>query len=119
MPSKTFPKSVVRVTRTSGPLPPILMRPTDDSGFAFVLAENIRFTASACASHLDGLRIRKHIESSSFYETIHVVSIPTTLTVVHPEHRVKSALVNVRQLSSLHYHSRLEYHLGYLADLGR
>lgn len=47
--------SVVRVVRISGVLPPMLMRPTDDSGFAPVFAENIRFTASACASHREGL----------------------------------------------------------------
>ena len=55
MPSSTFPKSVVSVTSISGPLPAMFMRPTEDSGLACVLAENIRLTASACASHLDGL----------------------------------------------------------------
>jgi len=55
IPSRSFPKSVVRVTSISGPLPPIFIRPTEDSGFACVLAEKIRLTASACASHLDGL----------------------------------------------------------------
>ena len=57
MPSNTFPKSVVRVTSISGPLPAMFMRPTEDSGFAWVLAEKIRLTASACASHLDGLKM--------------------------------------------------------------
>jgi hypothetical protein len=36
-------------------VPPMLMRPTDDSGFAPVFAEKMRFTASACASHREGL----------------------------------------------------------------
>ena len=47
MPSRIFPKSVVKVVNTSGPWPPILIRPTDDSGFAPVLAEKIRLTVSA------------------------------------------------------------------------
>jgi hypothetical protein len=51
--------SVVRVVRISGVLPPMLMRPTDDSGFAPVFAEKMRLTASACASHRDGLLIRQ------------------------------------------------------------
>ena len=34
MPSRIFPKSVVGDTSTSGPLPAILMRPTDDWAFA-------------------------------------------------------------------------------------
>ena len=55
IPSNSFPKSVVKVTSISGPLPPIFIRPTDDSGFACVFAEKMRLTASACASHLDGL----------------------------------------------------------------
>jgi hypothetical protein len=46
--------SVVSVVRISGVLPPMLMRPTDDSGFAFVFEEKIRFTASDSASHLEG-----------------------------------------------------------------
>jgi len=54
-PSRTLPMSVVRVVRISGVLPPMLMRPTDDSGFAAVFAEKMRLTASACASHRDGL----------------------------------------------------------------
>lgn len=56
-PSSTFPKSVVNVTSTSGPFPPMLISPTDDSGFDCVLAENMRLTASACASHLEGLDV--------------------------------------------------------------
>jgi len=47
MPSNTLPKSVVKVTRTSGPLPPMLMSPTDDSGFDCVLAPNMILTQSA------------------------------------------------------------------------
>lgn len=35
-PSSTLPGFVVRVVRTSGPLPPMLIRPTDDSGLACV-----------------------------------------------------------------------------------
>lgn len=58
-PSRTLPMSVVRVVRISGVLPPMLMRPTDDSGFAPVFAEKMRFTASACASHRDGLLLRQ------------------------------------------------------------
>lgn len=86
MPSKTFPKSVVKVTRTSGPFPPMLIRPTEDSGFAFVLAENMRLTASACASHREGLPSRSvNASYSRFLKVIHIVSIPTTLTIVHPK----------------------------------
>ena len=47
--------SVVNVVSISGVLPPMLMRPTDDSGFAPVLAENMRLAASHCASHREGL----------------------------------------------------------------
>ncbi len=54
-PSSILPKSVVKVTSTSGPFPPMLIRPTDDSGFACVFAEKMRLTASACASYLEGL----------------------------------------------------------------
>jgi hypothetical protein len=54
-PSRTLPMSVVSVVRISGVLPPMLMRPTDDSGFAAVFAEKMRLTASACASHREGL----------------------------------------------------------------
>jgi len=39
MPSRILPMSVVRVVSTSGPWPPILIKPTDDSGLAFVFAE--------------------------------------------------------------------------------
>lgn len=46
--------SVVRVVRISGVLPPMLIRPTDDSGFAFVFEEKMRLTASDCASHREG-----------------------------------------------------------------
>ncbi len=56
IPSSSFPKSVVKVTSISGPLPAMFIRPTEDSGFAWVLAEKMRFTASAWASHLDGLK---------------------------------------------------------------
>ena len=55
IPSRSLPKSVVNVTNISGPLPAMFIRPTDDSGFDCVLAENMRLTASAWASHLDGL----------------------------------------------------------------
>ena len=53
-PSRTLPISVVRVVRISGVEPPILIRPTEDSGFAFVFEEKMRFTASDCASHREG-----------------------------------------------------------------
>lgn len=53
-PSRTLPMSVVRVVRISGVLPPMLMRPTDDSGLAPVFAEKMRFTASCWASHREG-----------------------------------------------------------------
>lgn len=53
-PSSTLPISVVSVVRISGVLPPMLMSPTDDSGFAPVFAEKMRFTASCCASHREG-----------------------------------------------------------------
>ena len=33
----------------------MLIKPTEDSGFAFVFVVKIRLTASAWASHLDGL----------------------------------------------------------------
>jgi hypothetical protein len=46
--------SVVKVVRISGVEPPMLINPTEDSGFAFVFAEKIRFTASDCASHREG-----------------------------------------------------------------
>ena len=52
--------------------------------------------------------------SPHFYKAIHVVSIPTTLTVVHPRCRMESAHIGVRRVSSLHYHRRLEHHLRYL-----
>lgn len=54
-PSSILPISVVNVVRISGVLPPMLMRPTEDSGFAWVFAENIRLAASHCASHREGL----------------------------------------------------------------
>ena len=56
-PSNILPKSAVavKVTSISGPFPAMLMRPTDDSGFACVLAEKMRLTASHWASHLEGL----------------------------------------------------------------
>ena len=47
IPSSSFPKSVVKVTNISGPLPAMFIRPTEDSGFAWVLAEKMRLTASA------------------------------------------------------------------------
>ena len=56
--------------------------------------------------------------SPHIYEAVHVVSIPTTLTVVHPGCRMESAHISVRQVSSLHYHRRLEHHLECLFDLG-
>lgn len=59
-PSRILPISVVKVVRTSGPLPPMLMRPTDDSGFDWILAEKMRLTASSCASNRDGLDRYKH-----------------------------------------------------------
>ena len=55
IPSRILPKSVVRVTNTSGLLPPMLMSPTEDSGFDWVLALKMRLTASACASQREGL----------------------------------------------------------------
>ena len=55
MPSRILPVSVVSVVKTSGPCPPMLISPTDDSGFEFVFAENIRLTASAWASNREGL----------------------------------------------------------------
>ena len=55
MPSRTLPKSVVKVVRTSGWLPPMDISPTEDSGFAWVLVEKMRFTASAWASKREGL----------------------------------------------------------------
>ena len=53
-PSRTLPISVVSVVRISGWVPPMLMRPTDDSGFELVFEEKIMFTASDCASHREG-----------------------------------------------------------------
>lgn len=47
--------SVVRVVRISGWEPPMVMRPTEDSGLAPVFAENMRLAASHCASHREGL----------------------------------------------------------------
>lgn len=48
-PSRTLPKFVVKVVRLSGWEPPMLIRPTEDSGLACVFAEKMRLTASACA----------------------------------------------------------------------
>lgn len=56
--------------------------------------------------------------SPHIYEAVHVVSVPTTLTVIHPECRMESAHISVRRVSSLHYHRRLEHHLECLFDLG-
>ena len=47
IPSRSLPKSVVNVTNISGPFPAMFIRPTEDSGFDCVFAENMRFTASA------------------------------------------------------------------------
>ena len=47
--------SVVSVVSTSGPWPPMLINPTDDSGLEFVFAEKMRLTASAWASKREGL----------------------------------------------------------------
>ena len=87
IPSKSFPKSVVKVTSISGPLPPMFMRPTDDSGFACVFAENMRFTASAWASHLEGL-----VQAVSALaiidmdpDNLHIIAISATLAIVHPK----------------------------------
>lgn len=76
--------SVVRVVRISGVLPPMLIRPTEDSGFAPVFAEKIRLTASACASHRVGLAPRQYIGAASTAPRyVHVVAIPTCLAVVN------------------------------------
>lgn len=53
-PSKSFPRSVVRVERTSGPLPPMLIRPTDDSGFPCVMESNKMLIESAWESNRVG-----------------------------------------------------------------
>jgi len=53
-PSRTLPGFVVRVVRTSGPEPPMLIRPTDDSGFACVLYWKMRLAQSVCASQREG-----------------------------------------------------------------
>lgn len=71
MPSSILPVSVVSVVNTSGPCPPMLISPTDDSGFEFVLALKIRLTASACASNREGLLVMNQhgkalIKSASF-----------------------------------------------------
>ena len=50
-----LPNSFVNVMRTSGPFPPMLIRPTDDSGFVAVLALKMRWIASACAPNRSGL----------------------------------------------------------------
>ena len=55
MPSRILPVSVVSVVRTSGPCPPMLISPTEDSGLEFVFAEKMRLTASAWASKREGL----------------------------------------------------------------
>ena len=53
-PSRILAGFVVRVVRTSGPLAPIVIRPTEDSGLACVLYWKIKLAASAWASHLEG-----------------------------------------------------------------
>jgi hypothetical protein len=63
----------------------MLMRPTDDSGFAWVLAENIRLTASAWASNLDGLRkvlLAMRLGRGQLGD-VHIVTISTALAVVN------------------------------------
>lgn len=55
MPSIMRPRSVVRVVKTSGWAPPMLIRPTEDSGFDWVLAEKMKLTASDWASKREGL----------------------------------------------------------------
>lgn len=87
MPSNSFPKSVVRVTSISGPLPAMFMRPTDDSGFACVLAEKMRLTASAWASHLDGLCYGKYksgVLTTVGRDALHIITVSAALAVVQP-----------------------------------
>ena len=53
-PERILPRSVARVVRTSGPLPPILIRPTLLSGLSLRTCSAIMFTLSAWASKRDG-----------------------------------------------------------------
>lgn len=64
----------------------MFMRPTDDSGLDCVLAEKIRLTASAWASHREGLnRHKPEIALLRFTGGgLHIVAISAALTIVHP-----------------------------------
>ena len=98
IPSRTFPKSVVKVTSTSGLLPPMLISPTDDSGFDWVLALKMILTASACASHLEGLyRGLSYFAVSHWIgKSLQVVAIPATFAIVHTAFRQLKAGATTR-----------------------
>ena len=53
-PSRILPGSVVNVTSTSGPLPPMLIRPTEDSGLPWTTFWKMMLTASAWDSNRVG-----------------------------------------------------------------
>jgi len=53
------------------------MRPTEDSGFEFVFAEKIRFTASDCASNRDGLF--SNVSHDSLYGPSHCLVLTNNL----------------------------------------
>jgi hypothetical protein len=61
----------------------MLIRPTEDSGFACVFAEKMRLTASACASHRDGLVLGQLQVGSLDRKSLHVVAVPTAFAIVH------------------------------------
>jgi len=54
-PSRILPWSVVRVTSTSGPLPAMLIRPTEDSGLPLMMCWKTMLTASDWASNRVGV----------------------------------------------------------------
>ena len=62
----------------------MFIRPTEDSGFAWVLAEKIMLTVSFCASHLDGLGDKVSVMGgiNKSCEALHVVTVPTTFAIV-------------------------------------
>ena len=71
------------------------MRPTDDSGFACVLAEKMRLTASDWASHLEGLEEIRWDLLSMVIGSLHIVPVSATLTVIHTTKEVSKSLLDI------------------------
>lgn len=67
----------------------MLIRPTDDSGLAWVLAENIRLTASDWAENREGLyapdQLLPLLKATKYS---HVVAIPAALAIVDADSRL-------------------------------